>query len=177
MIPAVTSLVSKQIYILTKKTDWYVSFIPINENGMSPRQQMKRRAYVLLFGGSLTSQAGCLENDVEPPTTLIDSITLRNRDEEEHELTLTIFDDETEVFTDTYHLAVGDPYYDVMEPAPVAGSGSYIVTAELAERDQEIDTRDFVETADTCVSLRITISEGGGFTPPSAMAYEECEHH
>lgn len=132
---------------------------------------MQRRALLTVGGGSLLGLAGCTYRTDEPAEPVLETISVRNRHTERHEIDVTVVERGETRFSQTYTV---DPGSDISEESPVDSSGHYLVTVVSTESEQEIDTTEYTDGDERCVIVRFEIGPSGGFNPPSVTSYQEC---
>lgn len=133
---------------------------------------MKRRRFLPLVALSPLG-AGCLDR---APLPLLDSLWLVNDRDEPHEATVTIDEDGDRLYERTFRLGDGDGGRpaNLTEASPVEGPGRYVVTARMdGERTIEVETADFVDGQENCLTVRFTFLNNGS-TDWWTRSYREC---
>lgn len=107
---------------------------------------------------------------------MLDGFWLVNDRDTPQEVTVTVDEDGDRLFARSFRLGpagdAGRPS-NVTEPSPVDGPGRYVVTARMDDRTVTVETADFVDGDERCLTVRFDLLNNGS-TDWRVDSYREC---
>jgi len=124
---------------------------------MSTRRSVLQGSALVLTGGL----AGCSFGSDASSEGQVAWISLTNDSDERHELRVTISEDDTTEFFETFQLGTSMDSAKAYVEDPVSGSGTYQVRATISDRIASVHIPKWVDGDEQCIGLDFLIGTDG----------------